>query len=76
MKNKEILNRLKNQKGIMTVYVTVMVLTFVIILTTIFSAAIATRKNELKTLIKIKEVYEQNNNKIQEIDQNIRRNVI
>ncbi len=52
-------NILKNQKGIMTVYVTVSVLTFLIIAASIFALSAATRKNQLKTLIKIREVYAQ-----------------
>ena len=60
-------NKVKSEKGVMTMYVTVAVVTFTIILTAVFSLAVATRKNQIKTLIKIKEVYEQDNNKKEEI---------
>ena len=56
-------NKVKSEKGIMTMYVTIAVVTFTIILVALFSLAVATRKNQIKTLIKIKEVYEQDNNK-------------
>ena len=60
-------NKVKSEKGIMTMYVTVAVVTFTIILVALFSLAVATRKNQIKTLIKIKEVYEQDNNKKEQI---------
>ena len=52
-------NKIKSEKGIMTMYVTVAVITFTTILVALFSLAVATRKNQIKTLIKIKEIYEQ-----------------
>ena len=60
-------NKLKSEKGVMTMYVTVAVVTFTIILVALFSLAVATRKNQIKTLIKIKEVYEQDNSKEEQI---------
>lgn len=60
-------NKVKSEKGIMTMYVTVAVVTFTIILVALFSLAVATRKNQIKTLIKVKEVYEQDNNKKEQI---------
>lgn len=60
-------NIFTSEKGIMTVYVTVAVTTFTIILIALFSSAASIRKNQIKTLIKIKEVYEQDNSKIDEI---------
>ena len=60
-------NKVKSEKGIMTMYVTIAVVTFTIILVALFSLAVATRKNQIKTLIKIKEVYEQDNNKKEQI---------
>ena len=60
-------NKIKSEKGIMTAYVTVAVVTFTVILTALFSLAVATRKNQIKTLIKIKEVYEQDNSKKEQI---------
>ena len=60
-------NKVKSQKGIMTMYVTIAVVTFTIILVALFSLAVATRRNQIKTLIKVKEVYEQDNNKKEQI---------
>ena len=60
-------NKVKSEKGIMTMYVTIAVVTFTIILVALFSLAVATRKNQIKTLIKIKEVYEQDNSKEEQI---------
>ena len=60
-------NKVKSEKGVMTMYVTIAVVTFTIILTALFSLAVATRKNQIKTLIKIKEVYEQDNSKKEEV---------
>ena len=60
-------NKVKSEKGIMTMYVTIAVVTFTIILVALFSLAVATRRNQIKTLIKVKEVYEQDNNKKEQI---------
>ena len=60
-------NKVKSEKGIMTMYVTIAVVTFTIILVALFSLAVATRKNQIKTLIKVKEVYEQDNSKKEQI---------
>ena len=46
-------------------------LTFIIILLAIFSGAVAVRKNQIKTLIKIKEVYEKDNDRKEEIVSNL-----
>ena len=60
-------NEVKSEKGIMTMYVTIAVVTFTIILVALFSLAVATRRNQIKTLIKVKEVYEQDNSKKEQI---------
>ena len=60
-------NKVKSEKGIMTMYVTSAVVTFTLILVALFSLAVATRRNQIKTLIKIKEVYEQDNSKKEQI---------
>ena len=60
-------NKVKSEKGIMTMYVTIAVVTFTIILVALFSLAVATRRNQIKTLIKVKEVYEQDNSKKEQI---------
>ncbi len=49
---------LKNEKGSMTVYVSVSILAFILILSGIFITSVSIRKNQLKTTVKIKEVYE------------------
>ncbi len=60
-------NLLKNSKGSMAVYVTVTILCFMIILVGIFSITASIRKNQLRTLPKIKEAYEQDLDNIDEI---------
>lgn len=60
-------NKLKSEKGVMTAYVTVVAVTFVIILSAIFSIAVSNRKNQISTLIKIKEVYEQGNDSAEQL---------
>ena len=63
--------KVKSEKGIMARYVTVTLVTFIIILLAIFSGAVAVRKNQIKTLIKIKEVYEKDNDRKEEIVSNL-----
>lgn len=58
------------EKGSIAVYVSVVLLAFVIILSAIYASAIATRKAELKTIVKIKESYEANSGDIEKIYQN------
>ncbi len=60
-------NFFKNSKGSMAVYVTVTILCFMIILVGIFSITASIRKNQLRTLPKIKEAYEQDLDNIDEI---------
>lgn len=62
-------NRFKSERGVMTAYVTMAVVTFVLILSAVLSGAVSIRKNQVKTLIKIKEVYEQSNEKVAEINE-------
>ena len=54
----------KSSKGVISIYVGISIITFIIILTAIYTVAVSVRKNQIKTLIKIKEVYEQNNNNV------------
>lgn len=56
-------NKFKNEKGIMAAYVTISLVTFAIILSTIFTVAIANRKEQLQTITKIKDAYEKDNDK-------------
>lgn len=51
-------NCLKSEKGSMAVYVIVTILSFIMILTGIYTSTASIRRNQLKTLVKIKEVYE------------------
>ena len=63
---------LKSQKGVISVYVTITIIVFIIILTAIYIAAVSVRKNQIKTLIKVKEVYEQDNDNIESIYKNLK----
>lgn len=58
------------EKGSMAVYVTVVLLAFMIILSAIYASAMATRKEELGTIVKIKESYEADSGDIEKIYQN------
>ena len=58
------------EKGSMAVYVTIVLLAFMIILSAIYMSATATRKEELGTIVKIKEAYEDNYEDIEKIYQN------
>ena len=58
------------EKGSMAVYVTVVLLAFMIILSAIYMSATSTRKTELGTIIKIKESYEADSEDIEKIYQN------
>ncbi len=60
-------NLYKNQRGSMTVYVAVTVLCFIFILTGLFMSAASTREAQLKTIIKIVEAYQKDNERIEEI---------
>lgn len=57
----------KEEKGSMAVYVTIVLLTFLIMLTALYSSSAATRKAQLKTVIRIKEAYEANYEDIETI---------
>lgn len=58
---------LKSENASMTVYVVVAIFSFMIILTSVFLAASAVRKNQLQTIPKIKEVYEKDLANIEQI---------
>ena len=58
------------EKGSMAVYVSVVLLAFMIILSAIYMSATATRKEELGTIVKIKESYEADSEDIEQIYQN------
>ena len=61
--------RLIEEKGSMAVYVTVVLLSFFIVLGTIYFSSISVRKSELQTAIKVKESYEEDNKNVEEIYQ-------
>ena len=58
MEEMQMKNWYKSEKGSMGVYVVVTLLSFIMILAGIFMNAVSIRKNQLKTLPKIKQVYE------------------
>lgn len=61
--------KILEEKGSMAVYVSIVLLSFLIILTGIFMTSISVRKGQLKTVLSMKQSYEGNNNKIEEIYQ-------
>ena len=61
-------NRLE-EKGSMAVYVSIVLLAFFIILSGIFVSSISVRKNQLKTVLMIKQSYELYNENVEEIYQ-------
>ena len=61
--------KILEEKGSMAVYVSIVLLSFLIILTGIFMTSISVRKGQLKTVLSMKQSYEGNNNNIEEIYQ-------
>ncbi len=58
---------LKNNKGSMAVYVSIVLITMLFILLAIFLISNAIRKSQLSTVVKVKESYEKDNNRADEI---------
>ena len=58
---------LKNNKGSMAVYVSIVLITMLFILLAIFLISNAIRKSQLSTVVKVKESYEEDNNRADEI---------
>ena len=54
--------KILEERGSMAVYVTIVLLSFIIILSTIYTSASSLRRNQLRTAMKIKESYEMYNN--------------
>ena len=52
-------SKIKDEKGSMTVYAVVVLMTILVILTTLYSYTSSNRKSELKTVLKIKQAYEE-----------------
>ena len=55
--------KILEERGSMAVYVTIVLLSFIIILSTIYASASSLIRNQLRTAMKIKESYEMYNNK-------------
>ena len=62
-----IINNLKSSKGSTAVYVTIVILSMLIILLTLFFISNSVRQNQLATAMKIKETYEVDNEKAADI---------
>ena len=60
---------LKNNKGSIAVYVLIVLITMLFILVSIFYTSNAVRKSQLTTVVKIKQSYEKDNNRADEIYQ-------
>ena len=58
---------IRQEKGSMAVYVTIVLVSMVFILTAIFLISNSARKNQLKTAIKVKETYEADNDRADKI---------
>ena len=54
--------KILEERGSMAVYVTIVLLSFIIILSAIYATASSSRRNQLTTAMKIKESYEMHNN--------------
>ena len=61
----------KNDRGSMSVYVSIVLFTMLFILLAIFFTSSAIRKNQLSTVIGVKESYEKDNSKADEIYSNL-----
>lgn len=66
---KQMKKKILEEKGSIAVYVSIVLFSFLIILTGIYMSSISVRKGQLKTAVKIKQSYEMYNNKIEEIYQ-------
>lgn len=59
--------KVKSAKGSMAVYVSIVLLSMILVLTAIFLISNSVRKNQINTVIKVKETYEADNDKADEI---------
>lgn len=66
-----IINKLKSSRGSMAVYVTIVVLSMLLILSALFFISNSVRKNQLLTAMQVKETYEADNDKAAEIYQEV-----
>ena len=60
-------NKIKSEKGSMTAYVTIVLLSMVIILVSLFLITNSERREQLSTIMRVKETYEADNNRAVEI---------
>lgn len=60
---------IREEKGSMAVYVSIVLLAFVMILTGIYASLAGVRKAQLTTVLRIKQSYELDNQKVEEIYQ-------
>lgn len=60
---------IKEEKGSMAVYVTIVLFAFLIILSGIYASSMSVRKSQLRTVLKIKQSYELNNDNVEKIYQ-------
>lgn len=60
---------IKKENGSMAVYVSIVLVAFLIILLGVFASSMSVRKWQLKSIVKIKESYELNNGNVEEIYQ-------
>lgn len=67
MKSKK---KFKEEKASMAVYVSVVLISFLFILSTLYFSSTSVRKIQLKTIMSIKESYEQDTKDIEKIYQN------
>lgn len=65
----QIKRKLKEEKGSIAAYVTIVLLSFFLILSSIYFSSTSVRKSQLITALKVKESYEANNNDIEEVYQ-------
>lgn len=57
--------KLKEERASMAVYVAIALTSFLIILVSLYTTSVSVRKAQLSTIIKIKEAYEQDNERIE-----------
>lgn len=61
--------KIKEERASMAVYVAIVLFSFLIMLTGIYVSSISVRKGQLQTILRIKDSYELNNDKVEEIYQ-------
>ncbi len=64
-----LMKKIKEEKGSISVYVFIVLFSFLIVLTSFYISASTVRKSELATVLRIKQSYEQDNENIEEIYQ-------